>query len=229
MIQNNSNEMKTAVETFVIEETAELIYDNEKLSEWNRLVEELGLKGQTKITQKDKSPIPFMPLNQVLKTTFETLCPRKVDAKEYDVTPIPVEILSLISLSTKEEYFQKIEIWYDEKTKDPACIGITSKFYVSSSESNPENIRGKYFQSEKVARESGYNSKSGSGWYIDQHYYLIGKWADVKHSFSALIELAKKRYINQSRVNFQKQITEAQRELNDLELKAAELFSNDNI
>ena len=38
MLKNNSEEMKTVVEPFVIEETQELIYDNEKLNQWNKLV-----------------------------------------------------------------------------------------------------------------------------------------------------------------------------------------------
>ena len=47
--KKNHPAMKTVVETFVIEETQELIYDNEKLDKWNKYVEELGLTGQTKI------------------------------------------------------------------------------------------------------------------------------------------------------------------------------------
>ncbi|MFA5234148.1 MAG: hypothetical protein WC390_07095 [Sulfurimonas sp.] len=44
-LNKNSNEMKTIVETFIIEETAELIYDNDKLDKWNELVDTLGLQG----------------------------------------------------------------------------------------------------------------------------------------------------------------------------------------
>jgi hypothetical protein len=55
---NNHESMKTIVETFLIEETIDLIYDNEQLDKWNKHVQELGLIGQTKIVQTDKSPIP---------------------------------------------------------------------------------------------------------------------------------------------------------------------------
>jgi len=44
-MKNNSKEMKTVVETFLMEETVELTYDQEKLDKWNGLVEELGLLG----------------------------------------------------------------------------------------------------------------------------------------------------------------------------------------
>src|SRR5688572_22578206 len=122
-LENNSSEMKTVVETFVIEETAELIYDNEKLDKWNELVGDLGLSGQTKIIKPTKSPIPFMHLKTSMKNVFEVLCPRKVAVEEYDVTPIPLEILELVALSKKEGYFTSIEIWYDEKSPDPVCVG----------------------------------------------------------------------------------------------------------
>lgn len=49
----NSADTKTIVETFVIEETQELIYDNEKLDNWNTMVKDLGLNGQTKHESTD--------------------------------------------------------------------------------------------------------------------------------------------------------------------------------
>jgi len=122
--QNNSNEMKTVVETFVIEETQELIYDNDQLEKWNRYVEELGLVGQKQIVKEDKSPIPFMHLKTSMISVFECLCPRKVNVEDYNVTPIPVEILDLIALSKREGYFETIQIWYDEKSPDPVCVGL---------------------------------------------------------------------------------------------------------
>lgn len=130
LLINNSASMKTVVETYIIEETQELIYDNEKLDQWNNLVKELGLTGQTKIQAKDKSPIPFLHMKQTHIAVFETLCPRKVKVQEYDKTPIPVEILDLVALSVKEKYFNKIEIWYDDKTPDPACIGFAGEWLV---------------------------------------------------------------------------------------------------
>lgn len=70
-----------------------------------------------------------MHLKESYKNICEQLCPRKEDVKKYNVTPIPVEILELISLSNKEKYFSRVEIWYDEKTPDPFAIGIHSNYY----------------------------------------------------------------------------------------------------
>lgn len=222
-LKNNSNEMKTVVETFIIEETAELIYDNEKLDKWNELVAELGLQGQTKIVTSDKSPIPFMHLKKSLSNVFECLCPRKVNVENYDVTPIPVEILSLVALSKRENYFNKIEIWYDEKTPDPVCVGITGYYYQSTwgSDRNKE-LDGKQFKTEQECKDAGATS---SIYFYENQRYLLGKWADVKHSFEELKEMATKRYIAEKGNELRKQIKETQRQLDDIESNAFDQFN----
>jgi len=217
---NNSNEMKTMVETFVIEETASLIYDNEQLDNWNLMVEELGLKGQTTIQTKEKSPIPFMHLKQSLQNIFTCLCPRKVRIEDYNITPIPVEILELVMLSKRENYFHEIQIWYDDKSPDPACVGITKKWCNGTTASY-------IYDSPKDAAEStnGKKTEKELSYYYQSNYYLLGKWADVKHSFEELKEMATKRFISEQGNDFRKQIKEAQRGLDDLETLAFEKFN----
>lgn len=219
--KNNSKEMKTLVETFVIEETASLIYDNEQLERWNSLVSNLGLKGQTKIVKPEKSPIPFMFIKTGMKNVFETLCPRKVDVKDYDITPIPVEILDLVALSKKEKYFQKIEIWYDDKNPDPLCVGTTCSYYGYRN--------GSWSSDDVVKKETKKEVKDIIGDYsvyeTDVKLYLLGKWADVKHSFDELKEMATKRYISEKGNEYRKQIKEAKRGLDDLEIEAFDKFN----
>lgn len=182
---NQSREMKTEVETFVIEETAELIYDNEKLDQWNKHVAELGLVGQTKLVKPEKSPIPFLSMNQSLINICECLCPRKVKIEEYNVTPIPVEILDLVALSKREKYFDEVQIWYDEKSPDPFCVGSMQR--------------------------------PGSAYNWDKVYYLLGKWGDVKQSFEELKARATERYKAMKTHQLNKTITDASRELEDID------------
>lgn len=221
-ITNNSEDMKTVVETYLIEETVELIYDNEKLDKWNGLVADLGLDGQRKIVKKDKSPIPFMSMNGVCVSVFEVLCPSKVKVEHYDLTPIPVDILSLISLSRKEGYFHEIQIWYDEKQKDPCCVGyIYTDWYY-------QDANGKTIESNltKESAEAKANEVGGKSGYYNwrNKKYLIGRWADVKQSFKELQQRAKDRYMLQEKTQHLKEIKEAQRKLEDLELAATEKF-----
>lgn len=194
---NNNSSMKTEVETFIIEETQELIYDNEKLEQWNRHVQELGLQGQTQIAAKDKSPIPFLYMKQSLVNVFTTLCPRKVDISEYNKTPIPLELLDLVALSKKEQYFDEIQVWYDDATPDPAIIG--------------------------VKRNSQFDEKYPT-WDRGLDKYLIGRWADVKMSLEALTEKAKAIYKAGRTIFLQNEIRDAQRKLDDLEKETAQNF-----
>lgn len=197
LTQHNSSSMKTVVETYIIEETQELIYDNEKLDQWNRMVSDLGLTGQTKIVTGDKSPIPFLWMNQTLRKTFEELCPRKVDIKDYHKTPIPVEALSLVSLSVKENYFYKVQVWYNDKNPDPAIIGL-----VKNSSFDP-----KYPE-----------------WSNGLEHYLLARWSDVKASLSELTERAKKLFILRRTNEITRNIKNMQNDLDEIELRANDEF-----
>jgi hypothetical protein len=218
----NSKEMKTFVETFVVEETAELIYDNEKLDQWNEYVAMLGLKGQEKIVMKDKSPIPFMPLKSSMVNVFEVLCNRKESVENYNVSPIPVEILSLVSLSKKEGYFEKIEIWYDEKAPDPVCIGITGYWYQPTwgSDRNKEldNCR---FKTKQECKDAG----ATSTYFEETGKYILGKWADVKHSFDQLKAMAVKRFTAERTNELKKQLKDVQRRIEDIETEVFDKFN----
>lgn len=212
--QHNSSEMKTVVETYVIEETAELIYDGEQLDKWNELIADLGLVGQTTIVQPKKSPIPFMYMKDGMVNIFETLCPCKVDIEKYDKTPIPVEILDLVALSKREGYFTKVQVWYDDKSPDPVVVGELKMFGTWQN----RKWRTKEEASEALGKDIG-------DYDYDTKRYLLGKWADVKHSFEELKELAKARFIESQGASLRTQIKTAQRELDDLEQSAVTRFN----
>lgn len=221
MLDNNANEMKTQVQTYLIEETQELIYDNEKLEHWGDLVKKLGLEGQTQIQQPKKSPIPFLCLNGVQESILDTLCPRNVEIKEYDLTPIPVDLLDLIALSVKEDYFQKIQVWYDEKQKDPAIVGLTGYWseYTWYNDSNKE-LRDQKF----VTEQEGLDAGGKHIHFSDDKRYLLGRWADIKEDFSQLAQRAKDRFIGEEKNRQEQTILTAKRELEDLDSKAFEKF-----
>lgn len=112
------------VQSFIVEESKELIYDSEKIEEWKAKCEELGLTEQLALSEPGKSPIPFESMNVVSNRVYTTLCPAKVKYKAYKKTTIPLEVLSLIALAEKESYFEEIEIWCDDKTPDPLAVGV---------------------------------------------------------------------------------------------------------
>ncbi|MFA5234149.1 MAG: hypothetical protein WC390_07100 [Sulfurimonas sp.] len=164
-----------------------------------------------------------MPLKTSLINILMCLCPRQVNVEEYNVTPIPIEILDLIALSKRENYFTKIEIWYDEKSPDPVCVGQIGYYYQSTWD-NKRNFEldGKEFNTKKECEDAG---AIASIYYNVKNNYLLGKWADVKHSFEELKEMAIKRYIAEKSNNYKKQIKEAERGLIDLETEAFDKFN----
>lgn len=170
--------MATVVETFFIEETIDLIHDSEKLEKWNEMVAELGLTGQQSVVVEKKSPIPFLWMNSGIVKTFEVLCPTKVEIEKYNKTPIPVELLSIVSLCVKEQYFDGIKIWYNDREKDPAIIGY------------------------KMRDGKQFSDRWNAEFYADR--YLIGRWADVRESLDSLIERAKKIFFQSETLRLKK-------------------------
>lgn len=225
LLDNNNRAMNTQVETFIIEETAELIYDNEKLDRWNELVNELGLEGQTTIVRKDKSPIPFMHMKQGLINTFRTLCPRAVNVEAYNATPIPIEILDLVALSKREGYFDMIQIWYDERSPDPVCVGLMVEPYVSDHEENPRELKHRDRKSLSEDEKASVKHWTWSPEWRTQAAYLLGRWADVKQSFEELTERAIKRHKAERENYLRREIIRHQRELDDLQTEAFERFN----
>jgi hypothetical protein len=222
MTKNNSTSMKTVVETYIIEETQELIYDNEKLDQWNAHVAALGLEGQAKIQVKDKSPIPFLHMKASLVNVFTQLCPRHVEIKDYDKTPIPVEILDLAALSVKECYFNKIQIWYDDATPDPACIGVLGEWYAYGK--GWQEI-GKWATKEEMqSAKSTYTGVWQSEGFRETAYYLVGRWADVKMSLEQLTKKARALFMASEKSSIDQRIRDEKRKLEDLEHDADRKF-----
>jgi len=163
-----------------------------------------------------------MPIKKSLQNVFEQLCPRKVSVFEYNITPIPVEILDLIALSKKESYFNKIEIWYDDKNPDPVCVGTTGYYYQPYwHDDRDRNLDGKEFVTEQECKNAG----ATRVYYNEKQHYLLGRWADVKHSFEELKQMAIDRYISEESNELTKTIRDCQRKLDDIKLTAFDKFN----
>lgn len=214
--------MPTIVQSFMVNETKELVLDGDKLAEWNELVAELGLFGQVETTNGDKSPIPFVFMKQNLKNVMEQLCPRKVEVSDFKVSPIPLDVLKLVKLAKDEKYFSSIEVWYDDKSPDPFVVGNVGHWYESDwyNDSN-KDLKGLKFGSKEELKSAGGNRPVFSY----QAQYLIAKWGDVAMSFEEMSEKAKQRYLETRGAELTKKIKEAQNELSVLKEDAIERFA----
>jgi len=192
--------MATVVETYFVEETLALLTEAGELEKWQDMVSFLNLEGQKTLSHDEKSPIPFLWLNNSLVKTFEVLCPTKVDVEKYNKTPIPLPVLELVALSFRESHFDKIQIWYDDVTPDPVCIGL------------------------KI--QEAYKNKDS--WYqqIYSDKYLLGRWSDVKASLAELVKRARARFVAQKKTDYEKGVKSCQRQLEDVELEADTTFGS---
>ena len=118
-----------AVEIYLEPELSEMVGSPEVTAEWKQLAEELGMEGQLKLIQpksgesKDKNPSPYIHMNKKAERVFAVLCPEVIDYKKYDKSTVPREVLKEIALAEKEQYFNKICIWYDDASPDPVVVG----------------------------------------------------------------------------------------------------------
>lgn len=210
------------VQTFLIEEIKELIHDENALAEWQGLIEEMGVRGQAKLSYKlDNSPIPFMSINKNLENAIEMLCGREVEYKEYDKEPIPIEVLKLLKLSENEKYFTKIVIRWDDKDPDPVAIGLTGYWYEPSyyndSNKDIENIK---YQTKNEAIEAGANHPN----FMEKAKYLIARWGAESVSINDLIKLGRDKWVRKESVEQNKAIRDAQRAIEDIETNAFNTF-----
>jgi hypothetical protein len=118
-----------AVEIYLEPELEEMVGSVEVTEEWRQLAEELGMEGQLKLIapklegEENKNPSPYIHMNAKAERVFAILCPEVVDYKKYDKSTIPRQVLREIALAEKEQFFDKICIWYDDASPDPLVVG----------------------------------------------------------------------------------------------------------
>jgi len=121
-----------AVESFLIEEVQTLVTEQEDLAQWQKLVNECGMSGQTERSVEGKSPIPFPVMTRGMVNVYNTLCPQHEKAETYKTGTIPLRVLSLIALCKQEKYFNKLEIWHNDTKPDPILVGFPKDSWGSS-------------------------------------------------------------------------------------------------
>lgn len=117
-----------AVEIYLEPELLEMVGSEEVTAEWKQLAEELGMEGQLKLIEpkssgENKHPSPYIHMNAKAERVFSIICPQVINYKKYNKSTIPREVLREIALAEKENYFDKICIWYDDASPDPLVVG----------------------------------------------------------------------------------------------------------
>lgn len=203
------------IQTFVLPEMEDVTVDNSTAQQWSERVEALGLIGQKTLTEK--RPIPFMAMNERMAQALQTLCPRQLEMNQYGFEAIPNEVLSILEMAVKENHFKKIEIWYDDKNPDPVAVGFIGKW--RSVDSKWKTIGHYETEDEAKASENCYNVQ-----FQESGKFLIARWGAEAKALSQLILDAKSRWLTEKTVALTKLLRQTERELQDLDLNAAEMF-----
>jgi hypothetical protein len=201
------------VQIYQNEELNDVLFQVESLDEWRQIAKELQMDKQLNFVNQSTSPNPYPFITESMNRIFSTLCPTKVDFKDYDKTPIPLEVMKQISFSVKENHFSRIQIWYDDKTPDPFVVGISQQFYaydMSYSRLKNSDNEDALFRTEQEAKEYcnlvGFNLKGISSTNLVN--YLIARWGDEIRPIPELKSLAKNRLLEKYGAELKNEIEE---------------------
>lgn len=119
----------------------------------------------------DKTPSVYQVLNTSQIRALEALCPATTELKNYSRSTIPVEVLQAIKFVVDNDMFDVIQVWYDDKNPDPMIIG-------------------KKYQNDND-RQKGYS------WTMTST--LIARWGDCAYELNELVEMGKKRLVEEKK------------------------------
>jgi hypothetical protein len=213
-----------AIQSFKNAELDNVILNVGDQSEWKELAAQMGLNKQLEFVQQAKSPLPYPYMNQSMKNIFETLCPTKIEFKEYSKTPIPLEVIRELAFCVGENFFSEIKIWYDDKAPDPIAVGLSTRY------------RASYYRTQEAKAKSSWSDKEYTGYdftskeqakdyvetmgFIHNDYdtetnqYLIARWADELRPMEELKSLALERLKDKYLAEWSKAIKELQSKVN---------------
>jgi len=178
----------------------------------------LGLEGKSN---------PFQLMTNNLRNVFKEICPVNQEYKKYRTNAIPTEVLNMICDLEKVKMFGRIEVWYDDVTPDPICVGVNECYgvHVKGKSFHDDNARFDSKEScEKYIEEKGYENCEAYGMSWEEKRYLVARWGDELRPLEELANIAKKRFVSRKKHEYTKQIVETQGRLTLLDLEADQSF-----
>lgn len=170
------------VQIYFNEEVKDIVFNSEQQTEWQKLAKELGLNNQLELSDEDKSVVPYQWMNTNLINICSTLCPTQVLVENYDKEPLPLEVMQQLAFVKRENHFEHVEVWYNDKSPDPFLVGTKCGFYTYT-EGNWDG-RSETFKTRKEAEKVAH--KDSSVYTTNDKKYLIARWGDEKKSFKQL-------------------------------------------
>lgn len=220
------------VELFFNKELSDVAFEVEALQEWKSIAEELGFEAQLTLAKGKESPIPYPFMNEVMKRVYNTLCPMSVEFKKYNKTAIPLEVMKQIAFSVRDKHFQKIYIWYDDKTPDPIVVGEHGIYYIRKKSSYSSYGSKEFASQEDAANElASFEAdaiKEHEIAYTEKDKYIIARWGDELADFATLKQRAINLFVENEAGELKKEIATKTEKLKLINENAAS-FINGNM
>lgn len=215
--------MSATVTIYKNDSIMDVVMDEDKKSEWDRLTTELGIEIPTEV--KKQRPIPFLLLNQRMINMFKVLCPNMNEITKYSREPIPLEVLKIASFCKKEGFFTRMEVWFDDKSPDPVLVGVKTGKIVKTwyyGDSLAGGIPDKKWHGmllsdipDDVTIPSGATEDRTLG------TFLIARWGDEDKPFNVLRDKAASRMRYTIVADNEQRIRDARRAIDDIEATIA--------
>lgn len=117
------------VETFEVLDAEECTPEAD--AEAVALAEKLGLKGQKKLLSEDELPrrSPYRQMTNRERFTYGLLCSQRTKVEEYDIEPIPLRVLQVLSHAKELGIFAGFFIMHEAVVKDPVLVAHVGSEY----------------------------------------------------------------------------------------------------
>jgi hypothetical protein len=108
-----------------IEPELEMLSEEINAAEWFEICSALGLENQIALADKSetKKAPPYMFCDPKTLNIIQTICPRVEEYKKYRASTIPTDVLKEIQKCVEHQWYENIEIHYDNQSPDPFVIG----------------------------------------------------------------------------------------------------------
>lgn len=222
------------VESYLNKELSDVTFETEKLDEWRQKMEELGLTKQLELAKGSLSPVPYPFMNEHMLRVCETLCPTKTTLEEFSAIPLPLEALNDVALSIKEDYFDELEIWWDNESPDPFIIGIRGERYYAYEKGTYNHLknaegRDMTFKTKQMALDHleavGIDDKYTVSRKDnrDLNRYMVARFGDELKPWNELVELAIERFTKNTTMDLRDKIDKLQHKLDKI-VNNAEMY-----
>jgi hypothetical protein len=137
---------------------------------------------------------------------------------------MPLDVMRELAFCKSENYFNTIQVWYDDKAPDPIAVGISTRYSANYYKTQADKDKGSWTNRESTpydftSREQAKDYVETMGFAFNDtnsqtNQYLIARWADELRPMEELKSLALERLKDKYLTEWSKAIKDLQSKIN---------------